>query len=1067
MQKLAEICIRRPVFATMLIALMVVVGAVSYVRLGVDRFPVVDLPQVRVIVSLPGASPEEMETEVAQVIEEAVNTIAGIEELRSVCGSGQAFVVVTFRLDREIDAAAQDVRDKVATVVRQLPEDIDPPVISKFDNESSPIMTIAVSGPRSLRELTDIGDRVVKPYLERANGVGGVQIQGELARSINVWLEADRLAAYQIPVTAVAEAIERQNTNIPGGNVTDPERERVLRTMGKLRDVTAFNDLVIALRNGTPIYLRDLATVEDGNIEQRSSARLNGQPTVTLEVRRQSGANTVAVIDAVKANLQEVQHLLPPDIKTQVIEDQSVYIRSALHEINVHLVVGSILACLVVLLFMRSWMSTIIAGIAIPTSVVATFGVMWAMGFTLNSVTMLGLVLMVGIVIDDAIVVLENIFRFIEEKGMKPFDAAREATREIGLAVLATTLSLVVIFIPVSFMSSVSGRFLHQFGITAAAAILVSLLVSFTLTPMMSARLLRPMKISGHDEAARSRGGFYSWLDRIYTWLLSGSLRFRWFTILIGLGVMASSVPLYKLAKLEFVPTNVDEASFEVRATAPEGTSFTAIDQLTQRIEKDLIETKGVVTVLSQSGGGYLSGVNQARIYVAIEPHEKRVLSLSRVWRSLLAGDPMAAFRDNYSQSDVMRDIRAKLRKYPNIRSSVRSAMSFNFGTGPGYDIDFAVRGPDLESLYRYADALRVQSADMGGIVDADITLKMDKPELRVVVDRDRAADLGVDSRDIATSLRLLVGGETEVSRFYDRSVNEDYDVQLRLRKEDRTNVESLGSLLLPGSNEELIRLDSVASIVSALAPSRIDRADRQRQVNLRAGIEPGYALADRLAVVRQAADDLNMPSAYSTAVAGRAREMERTYREYLIAISLSVVFMYMILAAQYESLVDPLTILLSLPLCLPFALFSVWAANDTLNLYSALGILVLFGVVKKNSILQIDHINQLRERGMMRTEAIILGSRHRLRPILMTTLAFVAGMLPLALGTGPGAEERRTISVVVIGGQTLSLLLTLVFTPVAYSVIDDLLARRRTRRDVTSNESNSAVSSELASNPV
>ena len=501
----------------MLILALCVVGGASYVRLGVDRFPSVDLPTVSIRTELPGASTEEVETELSKRIEEAVNTIQGIDELRSISGPGTSVVIVTFSLSRDIDTATQDVRDRVATVLKKLPEDATPPLISKADNDSQPVLTVALSGERTLRELTELADKVVKVRLERSDGVGDVQLVGGLSRAMSVSVEADRLEAYRIPITLVRDAIVRQNTDSAGGNVTLGTREETLRTIGRLADAQAFNNLVITTIDGASIRLRDIGLARDETKEQRSTARLNGIPTVVLEVRRQSGANTVAVIESSKKNLRAAMGELPAGLELTVIQDQSRYIYSALHEINVHLILGSILASLVVLAFMRNWRSTVIAAVAIPASVIATFGMMRALDFTLNSVTMLALVLMVGVVIDDAIVVLENIFRFIEEKGMKPFEAARAATADIGPAVMATTLSLVVIFIPVSFMSSVSGRFLYQFGITAAVAVMVSLLVSFTLTPMMSARLLRSPKSNNNgntEEAPRSRGGFYRWARR-------------------------------------------------------------------------------------------------------------------------------------------------------------------------------------------------------------------------------------------------------------------------------------------------------------------------------------------------------------------------------------------------------------------------------------------------------------------------------------------------------------------------------------------------------------------------
>ncbi|HKR02772.1 MAG TPA: efflux RND transporter permease subunit [Pyrinomonadaceae bacterium] len=1053
MQKLAEICIRRPVFAAMIILALVVVGSASFFRLGIDRFPSVDLPTVAVRTNLPGASPEEIESEVTRPIEEVVNTVDGIDQLRSVSSAGVSVVIVTFKLDRQIDTAAQDVRDRVSTVIRELPEDATPPVVLKFDNDSTPVLTVSLSADRPLRELTELADKVVKVQLERAGGVGEVTIVGGLERAISVWVDAERLAAYRIPITQVRDALRRQNADVPGGNVEAGRREMTLRTLGRYAEAREFNDLVIADVNGAQVRLRDVGRVEDGTKEQRSVARLNGTPTVTLEIRRQSGANTVAVIENVKKELDRIRPQMPSDVKLEVIRDQSRYISAALHEIETHLVLGSILACLVVLAFMRSWRSTIIAGIAIPASVIATFGMMRALDFTLNSVTMLALVLMVGVVIDDAIVVLENIFRFVEEKKMRPMEAAREATKDIGMAVMATTFSLVVIFVPVSFMSSISGRFLYQFGITAAVAILVSLLVSFTLTPMMSARLLRTEDAGaggGHEgqaeEAAASRRGFYALLDRGYTRILKFAMRHRLAVSVLAVLVIASSVPLYRVVKQEYIPTDVDEAEFEVFATAPEGTNLATMNEAMLAIENEIRSTPGVRLVLASAGGSFLGAVNQGSAYVRIAPHEERTFSLTKLWEAIKRGRPLEAFRGNYTQRDVMQEVRARMRKFSPLRVSVRNAPSFNLGGG-NFDIDFVLRGPDLQALSKYAEALREKSLQLGGIVDADTTLKLDKPELRVKIDRARAADLGVDTSAIATSLRLMVGGDEEVSRFRDASLNEDYDVQLRLTDRDRTDAATISRLYVPSSHGGLVRLDNLVTIREETSPSRIDRLDRQRQVSLRAGVAPGFALADRLDALRGAVGELNLPAAYTTAISGRGRELERTFYEFIWAFLLSIAFMYMILASQFESTIHPVTILLSLPLAVPFALLSLWATGDTLNLYSALGVLVLFGVVKKNSILQIDHMNSLRAKGMAREEAIMQGNRDRLRPILMTTLALVAGMLPLGLGTGPGAEERRSIAVVVIGGQTLSLLLTLIVTPVAYSLFDDLRATSTWRK--------------------
>ena len=1060
MQKLAEVCIKRPVFATMIVMALVVVGAASYFRLGVDRFPAVDLPTVTVRVELPGASTEEIETQVTQRLEEQINTIQGIQELRSISTPGNSLIIVTFVLSRAIDVAAQDVRDKVSIAQRNLPRDVKPAIIAKFDNDQAPVLTIALASDRSLRELTEIADKIARPQLERSPGVGEVRIVGGLPRAINVWVDADRLAAYQLPITSVRDALVRQNADLPGGNVTSGLNEASLRTMGRMADPRAFNDLVVATLGGSPVRVRDLGYAEDGTKEQRSAARLNGVPTVIVEIRRQSGENTVAVIEGVKKSLARLTVQVPPDVKLEIIRDQSRYIYAALHEINLHLVLGSILASLVVLAFMRSWRSTFIAAVAIPTSVISAFGMMWMLNFTLNSVTMLALVLMVGIVIDDAIVVLENVFRFVEEKKMRPFEAAREATADIGLAVMATTLSLVVIFVPVSFMSSISGRFLYQFGLTAAVSVMVSLLVSFSLTPMMCARLLRTEDAAGghggHGEGeAASRSGFYGWLDRGYTWSLRWSMAHRWVIVLISLACIVAAVPIYRQVKQEYIPSDVDESEFEVIVFGPEGMSLAAMDDAMQALAKEARETRGVALTLASGGGSFLNKVNQGYMYVRTVPHTERTFTPERLWHSIIHGRPLDAFRNNYTQRDIVLALRQRFRKFRDMRTQIRNIAGFNIGGGT-FDIDLALRGPELEKLAEYGAVLKERAKELGGIVDADTTLQLDKPELRVVIDRQRAADLRVDTEQIATALRLMVGGDDQVSRFHDPSVNDDYDVQIRLLDKFRGDLGTISRLyvsrdsvstnaatgapaqvgLAPGGG--LVRLDNLVKIERTATASRIDRTDRQREVRLRAGIAPGYGQADRIEALKKAAADMKMPIAYSTFVTGKAKEMEKTFTEFLWVFLLSAIFMYMILASQFESVIHPLTILLSLPLSVPFALFSLWYTGNTLNLYSALGILVLFGVVKKNAILQIDHMNNLRAHGMDRAAAIMQGNRDRLRPILMTTLALVAGMLPLWVGTGPGAEERRAIAVVVIGGQTLCLLLTLLVTPVAYSLFED-----------------------------
>ncbi len=1058
---LAELCVRRPVFALMLIAALVVAGIVAFPKLGVDRYPSMDMPTITVRTVYPGAASVEVEAEVSQVLEDAVATVSGIEELRSISSDGTSMLLITFNLNRNFDAAVQDVRDAVSGVLNRLPPTVDPPIIQKQDTDSSPVMSLAVSGPRTPSELYMLADRYVKNVIESAPGVGQVTIAGSADRAVQVNIDARRLAAHNLSILQVREALMRQNVEVPGGRVDEGLRERSLRTLGRVTYARNFPDLVVSSGNNATVRLSDLGEVQDATKEVRTIARLNGAPAVVLQVQRQSGENTVRVIDAVKERLPRSETLLPDDVSVTVIQDQSRYIMAALHEIEGHLVFGSILACLTVLVFMRSWTSTFIAAVAIPTSIIATFAFMKLFNFTLNNVTMLALVLMVGVVIDDAIVVLENVFRCIEEEGMDPFTASIQGTREIGLAVLATTISLVIVFLPVSFLSSVTGRMLFQFGVTATVAILVSMFVSFTLTPMMCSRLLRPIsKDSQAKHEAKSRGGFYGLLERFYLWSLRLSLKYRPVVMILSVLVIASNFWLYGWVKQDYIPTNVDESEFEVSLTAGEGTNLPSMNDCMRRAEEMLAKVPGVEILMTTVGTRGWGGVNRGDIYVRLSDIEGRTFSLKRLWKGLVKGDPGEAFRGNFSQREKMDEIRKLIKSIAGVRASVRNLTSLR--TGAPVDIDFSITGTDVNALSEFSEKLRQKAMTLPGIVDVDTTLRLDKPELLARIDRERAAALGIDAQEIADTLRIAVGGDDRVSRYRDLSVDDAYDVELRLVGVDRRDVESISQLyvrtrpnLVAGASGNgsdsvagpsasstggaaLTRIDNVVEFEFGNSIARIDRLDRQRMVAVRANVAPGFALADRIEAMQVAAREIGLPPGFETRVLGRGRELERTLQDFIWTFALSFVFMYIVLAAQFENMVHPITILLSLPLAVPFGLISLYWGGDTLNLYSALGILVLFGVVKKASILQLDHANNLRAKGMNRFDATMLANRDRLRPILMTTISFVAGLLPLLIATGPGAEERRSIAVLVVGGQTLSLLLTLLAVPVIYTYLDD-----------------------------
>jgi HAE1 family hydrophobic/amphiphilic exporter-1 len=1079
MQKLAEICVRRPVFATMLILSLTVVGIFSFFSLGVDLFPKIDLPTITVTVINPGASPREVETEITDKVESAVNTISGIDELRSTSVEGVSQVFITFVLEKNADTAAQEVRDKVGLITGDLPETAEQPIVQKLDTDAAPVLRIAVSAQRSLRDVTDIADKEIKKRIESLNGVGNVAIVGGSRREIQVKVDPDKMRAFNITVPDVVAAVRAQNLEVPGGRLDEGTRELTVRTMGRITDPAEFNQIAISTRGGYAVKLSDIGYVEDGTEEQRTAARLNGQPAVTLIVSKQSGKNTVQVADDVKARLAELEpELRKKGVRTQLVGDQSIFIKAAVESIETHLIEGGILAAIVVFLFLWNIRSTLIAAIAIPTSIVATFGLMAAMGYTLNQITMLALTLMVGIVIDDAIVVLENIYRYIEEKGFAPFQAAIEGTREIGMAVMATTLSLLAVFIPVGFMGGIVGRFMSSFGLTSAFAIAVSLIVSFTLTPMLAARLIKrheaaegpgtasvpsegdassvvadeskvmagePSPVNeahqsagaeereaegtmppqetvagreGHGELTAPHSSkesrWYRPIDRTYTAMLRWSMAHRWAIVVACVLVILSIVPLFRFVGKNFLPVD-DQSQFEVNVRATEGSTLAATSGIVEKIATDIRRLPGVTDTLVTIGGGQQELVNNAAIYVKLAPIDER----------------------DDTQDDLMGRARELLQKYPgDLRTSVQQVAAISGGGFRNADVQYVIGGADLQKLTEYSERLLEKMKTIPNVVDVDTSLVIGKPEVRVYVDRARAADLGVRVGDVAQALNVLIAGQ-EVSTFNEGT--DQYDVRVRAIGEARTSPEALGNLFVQSSKVGWTNLNTVVRLEEGTGPSAIERLNRRRQVTLTANVKPGGSQAAVIEALDRHVQELNIDPSYSTGLAGRSKELGKAGGYFLLAFFLSFVFMYMVLAAQFESFIHPVTILLTLPLAIPFGILSLLVTGQTVNIFSGLGLLLLFGVVKKNAILQIDHTNELRAHGMERLDAIIQANRDRLRPILMTTIALVAGMMPLTVSSGPGSGTNRSIGVLVVGGQSLCLLLTLLAVPVFYSLFDDL----------------------------
>ena len=1019
--KLVDVCIKRPVFTTMMMCAMVVVGIFSYRRLGVDLFPNIDLPFVIVSTTLAGSGPEEVETSITKPVEEAVNTISGIETLKATSYEGLSQVMITFVLEKNVDVAAQEVRDAVSRVQRDLPAGTDPPVVQKFDPSSMPVMSLAVSGGMPIRELTFIARKQVKERLESVDGVGKVAIVGGREREIHIVLNPLKMAAFKLTVNKVKEALQQQNIEIPGGRVEAGRREFVLRTMGRIEKPADFEKVVVATVAGVPVRIKDIGRAEDTAEDARSLARVDGKEAVSLVVQKQSGTNTVEVIARVKERLAEITPTLPAGVKAEVIRDMSEFILASVHTVEEHLVLGSLLAALAVLLFMGAARPTLIAACAIPTSIISTFLFLDRAGFTLNTMTLLGLTLAVGIVIDDAIVVLENIFRHMEEDGTPAAEAASAATSEIGLAVMATTLSLVIIFLPLAYMGGIVGRFLRSYGLTVAFAVMVSLFVAFTLTPMLCARFLKV-------EPRKNR--FQLWVDRFneflkerYGRMVVWALANRWKVVLLAIAIALSSVPMLKLVGKDFLPPD-DSGEFEVNFTAPEGTSLAATDRILRQVEAEVKRLPDIRLVLSSIGEGEGSNVNDARVYVKLEDISRR----------------------KRSQARIIDLARRALAKYSALRLSVSPVSHFG-GGGKMRDADFQyyITGPDLTVLRAYADKVVAALKAVPGVVDVDTTMVFAKPEIKVRIDRDRAQDLGVKVEDIALGLRTMVSGEEKITKY--KEGGELYEVRIRVDKQFRDRKEVVGALHLPSAKVGLVRLDNISRLVEDTGPSQIDRMNRQRQVGIMANLT-GVPLSVAIAKADAAIRALHMAPGYTSGMEGKSKEMGKMLREFLLAFFLAAIFMYMILASQFEDFLHPVTIMLSLPLAIPFAILSLLALNQYLTIFSIMGLFMLFGIVKKNAILQVDYTNTLRRRGMGRDEAMLEANKTRLRPILMTTSVLVAAMIPVAVSRGPGSANRATMAVVIVGGQTLCLLITLLIVPVAYSLFDDAGAwlRRRWR---------------------
>jgi hydrophobic/amphiphilic exporter-1 (mainly G- bacteria), HAE1 family len=1009
---LSELCVRRPVFATMLVMSLVVLGIFSFRDLGVDLFPKADPATVTVTLQLPGASPDEMASAVVEPMEEALSSITGIDEMQSMrINEGRAQITVKFVLERDINDAANDVREKVAGGLKRVPPQVLPPVIQKVDPDSDPVMTVVVSSDAmSLRTLTEIADKQIKRAIEAVNGVGEVTLGGGRAREIHVVVDLQKLNAYGLSITDVRDAVVAENVETPGGTVEQGKSELLLRTLGRVDAADEFNHIVVATVNGTPVKVSDIGYAEDGYERPTQAVWLNGTQAVQLDIRRATGENTIEVIEGVKAKIVAMRRTLPTAITLTTTRDDSRFIYASIASLEEHLIWGSLFAAVVVMFFIRNLRAVIISALAIPASIIASFTLMRAMDFTLNNMTLLGITLAVGIVIDDAIVVLENIFRYIEEKDCTPFEAAIQGTREVALAVTSTTLALVIIFLPVAFMTGYTRRFIYPFGWTMAFSIMVSMLVSFTLTPMLSSRFLKLADAAADHKTKES--GFFHWLDTWYTDWVKWSLAHPAAIIATSVIVFLLTFPLNRMVGRSFIP-NEDMGEWTIHIDTPEGTSLEGSSELAMKLVDEL---KGV------------PGVAQMEPSITERPTHIHFL---------VQALPLDQRR--VTQDQMVKQMRDRLKAHPGMRPSISVRNPLGGGEGGGgigFPISSNLLGPDLYKLADYALQLVNKAQKTPSLTDPKISLNLANPEIRVKVDRRRAADLGVRMSTVGNALRLAVAGDDEISTF--REGAEQYPVKIRVAENQRRDIDAIGKLTVPSAKGP-VRIDNIAQLERGLGPTSLQRFNRQFSVGMYSDVAPGHALDEAAADVRRLVSELNLPPEISFTMTGQTKVLDETTSNLIMAMALASIFVYMVLAAQFESFVQPIVIMLVLPLSIPFALFTLWATGRTLNLWSALGVLLLLGIVKKNSILQVDYANVLRAQGMPLERAIVESCRTRLRPILMTTAAIIAGLVPTALGLGIGGAQRSAIAVTIIGGQALCLFLTLLLVPVAYVKFDAL----------------------------
>lgn len=1019
---ISDVSIRRPVFAVMVIAALVVLGWISLGRIGVDLFPKVEFPVVSVTTTLEGASPEAVESDVSDPIEEQVNTTSGIETLSSTSAEGLSQVVIQYELDEDVDVKAQDVRDKVSLARADIPQDAEQSIVQKVDPDAQAIMSIMIAGDLPIRDLTQFADKTVKERLQRISGVGSIDLVGGRDREVRIWLDAVKMRAYGVTAEDVTSAIRREHAEIPGGRLETPGgmSEFSMKTKGEVSSVEGFRNVLVAFRqDGAPTTIGDVARVEDGMEDERSYAELNGKRGVSLELRKQSGRNTVEVAQAVRAELDNIRKIAPTGIAIQTARDTAVFIEGSAEDVFFDIQLGIVLVVLVTLAFLLSVRATLIVAIAMPTSLIATFFAFYIMDFTINMMTLMAMSLAVGLLVDDAIVVLESIYRKLEE-GLPPMQAAAQGTKEVGLAVLAATFSICAVFVPIAFMDGVVGRFFFQYGLAITFSVLVSLLVSLTLTPMLSSRVLKPGETDpeNYGRLARFFDDGYNKLDAFYGRLLHWAVGARWMVMLGALLTIVFAFFVVRTIPMAF-DSRADRAEFLGTVELPLGSGLEETRIVASRVANAISGVREIETVFFTIASDAQKSVHKAFFYVGMTPKDARdetfipIMDAARV-----AMQKAAPEAKHISLSDV-----------PWISGGGFSEFAMMY----------VIQGPDLAVMEEKANEVVARMRQSPLFADAKTSYDSGKPEVQVLVDRRRAADLGVPVRSLAETMRAMVGG-VKAGSF--EEFGQRYDVRVRLEETQRDDISKLSLIQVKAANGSLIDISNVARFDVAAGPAQIERQNRARRVAILANNPEGAALGPASAELESYLNDLDLPAGYSWEAEGRSKRMKETGAAIGFAFMLALIALYMILASQFNSFAQPAIIMLSAPLSFAGAFVALKVSGQEMTMFSQIALLALMGLVMKNGILLVDYTNQLRETGMGPREAALKAGPVRLRPVLMTQIATVFGLIPVAISDSQGAEFRNAMGILVIGGLISSTALTLIVVPVAYTLMEDARAK-------------------------